>query len=137
VVGRLSGPIDVHSLSGSLPLGRHDEPLDWGNSLGLSTAPLAHDELEQFQVGNLSALEETRAASQPAIFTGRTPRVHVPAQAPVPDLDGQSRRAPRMNKTLSFVLTVVVLFTVGGLAGAYFAGVLPKPVQKSLGLPRR
>ncbi len=137
VVGRLSGPIDVHSFSGSLPMARHDEPLDWGNSLGFSTAPLAHDELDQFQVGNLSALEDTRSASQPAIPTGQASRVHVPAHAPVPDFRGRSRRAPRMNKTLSLILTVVFLFTVGGLAGAYFAGVLPKPVQKSLGLPRR
>lgn len=137
VQGRLSGSLDVHSFSGRLSLSGHDEPLDWGNSLGLSTASAPQPGLVDLQAGNLSALEETRSASEPSIPIAAAPHVRVPASAPLPAQLSGATASPSPGKKLIVIVLLTLLFIVGGLAGAYFAGALPRPVQKTLGLPRR
>src|SRR5690606_4548808 len=117
------------------------EPMDWGDSLGLSHAPSAPTGvLADFEAGNLSALEEERAASRPVLDSH--PAVVDPAPIQIPR-EGQlpselrfeeDKRSPSKTGLVVFLL---VLFAVGGLGGAYFTGALPSDLVQKLGLPAR
>ena len=134
VQGPMSGAFDAHSFSGSMPMSGADEVLDWGNSLGLSQESYPLRDGEELEVGNLSALEDARAASQPAIpISGNEPAVQVPPQARVP----QSLSPASPGSKLGLIVFLAVLFTVGGLTGVYFMGKLSPPIEKALGLPKR
>ncbi len=134
--GESASPLDVHSFVGDLPGAESDEPLDWGNSLGLSTAPSSPmNELERIEVGNLSALEEERAASHPEIEN--VPEVRIPREAPLPSdgLEVASDEPPGGKGGVVAIL--LLLFVIGGAGGAYFSGALPAPLVEKLGLPAR
>lgn len=130
-----ASPLDVHSFVGDNPAGAAvDEPLDWGNSLGLSTAPSpASGELAGLEAGNLSALEEERGASHPSIPD--QPPVEIPQEAAVPP-DVMPLEAGKSGKK-GLVVFLVLLFAVGGFGGAYFSGALPSSIVQKLGLPAR
>lgn len=133
---RSSAPLDVHSFVGDMPSGSADEPLDWGNSLGLSTAPSGpSSDLDRIEVGNLSALEEERGASYPSIEN--LPDVEIPAEPNVPSdaVPPQSRRKSGGNGGI--IAFLVLLFVLGGAGGAYFSGAVPPHIVQKLGLPAR
>lgn len=134
--GQSASPLDVHSFVGDMPVAGADEPLDWGNSLGLSTAPSATmNDLERIEVGNLSMIEEGRSASHPEMEEHQS--VVIPREAPLPrgDLMPPDERNPGGKGGIVAVL--LVLFVVGGACGAYFSGALPQQVVEKLGLPAR
>ena len=140
VQGSMSGPFDVHSFSGTLPVSGPDELLDWGNSLGFSAPPEpGTDQLHEYQAGNLSALEDTRSSSQPSIPSDHLPAENIPPHGKVPSLRHLARSASGTGVTGKIVMmaALVVLFAAGGLVGAYFMGSLPAPIVKTLGLPKR
>lgn len=134
--GESASPLDVHSFVGDIPVAGPDEPLDWGNSLGLSTAPSGPmGELERIEVGNLSILEDARAASHPGMDDLRG--VVIPQEPPLPrdDLMPSDERPPGgKGGVIAFLL---VLFVIGGAGGAYFSGALPEQFVQKLGLPAR
>jgi len=130
--GASGSPIDVNSFVGANPAGAPDAPMDWGDSLGLSTAP-SPPVSDGFEAGNLSALEEERAASHPSLPD--TPEIHIPQEAPVPpDVIPASQREGGKGGLIAFLL---ILFLVGGLGGAYFTGKLPADLVQKVGLPAR
>jgi eukaryotic-like serine/threonine-protein kinase len=134
--GESASPLDVHSFVGEMPGGRTDEPLDWGNSLGFNTAPTAFSELERIEVGNLSALEEDRRASHPAIED--MPEIRIPNEAPLPSDDLLGHHDERKGGARGGVIAfLVLLFVLGGAGGAYFSGAVPPHIVQKLGLPAR
>ncbi len=137
--GSGSPSFDRNSLVGTMPISTSDEVMDWGNSLGLSTAPNVNFAEEELEAGNLSALEDARLASQPSIPTGQGSAVQVPPRARVPESISPSSPSSALGggSKIGLAVTLAVLFTLGGLAGAYFMGKLPPPLVQSLGLPQR
>jgi len=140
VQGSMSGPFDVHSFSGALPVSGPGELLDWGNSLGFSSAPEAtEDSQHEYQAGNLSALEDTRS-SRPSIPGADVPLEDIPAHGQVPVIrhdPAHGGASTGVTAKILMVAALVVLFVVGGLVGAYFMGSLPSSLVKTLGLPQR
>jgi serine/threonine protein kinase len=130
--GGAASPLDVHSFVGDLPTGAVDEPLDWGNSLGLSTAPSAPHDLERIEVGNLSALEEERGVYPPRDLGPQVAPISQRAQAP--SLDEPRSKSGGSGGVIAFLL---LLFVLGGAGGAYFSGALPQKLVQKLGLPAR
>jgi len=121
-----SSPLDVHSFAGILPTKDADPSVDWGSTLKGGT-PLAGDALE---LGNLSALEDGEAASEPL------PRDYdeesevgsriLPSDLIQPTPKGAGRGGVAM--------LIIALVVVGAGAGAYFAGVIPKSLLRAVGL---
>lgn len=134
--GESASPLDVHSFVGDLPEGRTDEPLDWGNSLGLSTAPSAPtSDLERIELGNLSLLEEDRAGSHPAIEEAHDVQIPRDARLPSEGIPASEQTTPGgKGGVIAFLL---LLFVIGGAGGAYFSGALPPDLVQKLGLPAR
>jgi serine/threonine-protein kinase len=134
--GESASPLDVHSFVGDMPGGGANEPLDWGNSLGLNTAPSAPmSDLERIEVGNLSMLEDGRSASHPAVEGVDDVEVPEPGHLPSDDLLPSDDRAPGGKGGV--IALLLVLFVIGGAGGAYFSGALPEPFVEKLGLPAR
>ncbi len=126
-----SSPLDVHSFAGVLPSSAPEQSaVDWGSSLGMADRDSASD--TNLELGNLSALEEGDELTSSQV--GQDPPSSRPQfDAPPPDSFG-AQRAPAAGPKWGLVaLTALVTFVVL-LAGAYFAGALPAPVLKSLGL---
>lgn len=111
------GGFDARSFSGTLPIETgQDEPMDWGDSLGLNMSPTAPPaEVVELEVGNLSALEEDRRASHPELLAGTAP-VEIPTVAPVPRDVLRARRA----KKNTAMLPLIVLVLVAAAAAGYF-----------------
>jgi serine/threonine protein kinase len=134
--GESASPLDVHSFVGDMPVAGADEPLDWGNSLGLSTAPSAPiGDLERIEVGNLSMLEDARGGVHPEFEQAQ--RVMIPQEAPLPR-DNLLPEDPRESGGKGGIIALLlVLFVIGGAGGAYFSGALPAQLVQKLGLPAR
>lgn len=113
-----SSPLDVHSFVGAAPVPGGDLAMDWAASLSSSSHAAPEPETSRFELGNLSALEDERNASRPP------PAPRAPAAAPA-----------KSGGKAGVVLVGLVLLLVLGAAGAYFGGVLPRHVVKTLGLP--
>jgi len=128
-----ASPLDVHSFVGDMPTAE-DGSLDWGNSLGLSSAPLASSDGIDLEIGNLSALEEERAASHPEI-EGVAP-VHIPPDTAVPLEEFNDLEAKPSGKG-GVIAFLIFLFVLGGLGGAYMGGALPADLVNKMGLPAR
>jgi serine/threonine-protein kinase len=107
-------PLGAHSFVGAMPSGPGgDQPLDWAASLSPAPA-LRADTQANYDFGNLSALEDERAQARAS-------------SASIP---------PERSKSKAGVVAFgAVLLVLLGLAGAYFGGVLPEKVTRSLGLP--
>ncbi len=132
--GQSASPLDVHSFVGDLSSLGADEPLDWGNSLGLSTEP-AGPVSEGLELGNLSALEEDRGGSHPEM--AGVAQVKIPPEAPIPvnefkEITGQSKGGNG-----GLIAFLVLLFVLGGAGGAYFSGAVPPQLLQKVGLPAR
>jgi serine/threonine-protein kinase len=101
------------------------EPLDWGDSLGLSHAPpaTARDE-DALELGNLSALEDERRGSHHDLepLSGPVSSSQFPVSSDLP-----APMPPNRSKSglLGFI---VLLFILGALGGAYFSGAIPLSV---------
>lgn len=135
-----ASPLDVHSFVGANPAdGLQDEPLDWGSSLGLSSAPKAAGDLGAgLDLGNLSLLEEDRAASHPEIERPVEFRIPEDSRIPLEEMREieAAQRGGGSGKT-KVVLFLLILFLVGGAGGAYMSGAIPSHLIKTLGLPAR
>ncbi len=136
-----ASPLDVHSFVGESSALGAGEPMDWGNSLGLSIAPSpSSGELADLEAGNLSALEEERTASRPVL--GSHPAIvdsapiQIPREAQLPSELDFGEEKSSSSKT-GLIVFLIVLFAMGGLGGAYFTGALPSDLVQKLGLPAR
>jgi len=127
-VFQASSPLDVRSFAGLLPTAERADEVDWSAALEGGT-PLAANALE---IGNLSALED----AEPRRHSSGRPR----------DFDDESEvgsrilpadlvhKAPKASGRGGVLALVIALVVVGAGAGAYFAGVIPKPVLRAVGL---
>lgn len=133
--GESASPLDVHSFVGDMPVAGADEPLDWGNSLGLSTAPSGPiGDLERIEVGNLSMLEEARGGVPPL---EHAERIMIPQEAPLPRDNLLPDDPQEGGGKGGIIALLLVLFVIGGAGGAYFSGALPAEFVQKLGLPAR
>lgn len=115
-------PFEGHSLAGPVPTIRDAEPLDWGDSLGLSTAPPAVvGDHEAIVLGNLSSLEDERRASESDYRELEENKPEVPSYRPLP----VGATPTRVQDKKNLITFVVILFILGALGGAYFSGAIP------------
>lgn len=100
------------------------EPLDWGDSLGLSNAPPAATVDDALELGNLSALEDERRGSHADLepLSGPVSSSQFPVSSDVPE------PMPEAGSKSGLVGFIVLLFILGALGGAYFSGALPLSV---------
>jgi len=103
---------------------------DWASSLGDlhrgATAPT--HQRQQFEVGNLSALEDdspfNRASSRPPEGANASPS----APAPMADRDSLSDVTEPSSGGKGMLVLIFLVVLVAGLAGAWFGGLIPKDV---------
>ena len=106
-----AAPLELHSFVGAMPTPHADTGVDWGASLS-ATGLAPTQEAPGFELGNLSALEDApRRGSMPSIAPGSS---------------GGGK---------GWLVVVALVLLVAGAAGAYFTGLLPASVTKSIGLP--
>ena len=116
-----------------LNIGSFDEPQDWGSQIGVgpASAPAAGSSPVSFELGNLAALEDdtlsgrTRspsAAPPSAVVMASPPSAHLPSVPPGP------APAPKQGGKGGLIAFFLVLVLIGGVVGAYFAGVLPPSI---------
>ncbi|MCK6535782.1 MAG: serine/threonine protein kinase [Polyangiaceae bacterium] len=116
-----------------LNIGSFDEPQDWGSQIGVgpASAPAAGSSPVSFELGNLAALEDdtlsgrTRspsAAPPSAVVMASPPSAHLPS---VPPALAPPAKQGGKGGLIAFFLVLVL---IGGVVGAYFAGVLPPSI---------
>jgi serine/threonine protein kinase len=111
-----------HSMVGPPPATiRDSEPLDWGDSLGLSHPPPGTETEEHaLELGNLSALEDELRISQPEldqmVELDPDELSEIPSNIVRAHTGGQSKKV--------LIVFVVALFILGALGGAYFSGAI-------------
>lgn len=120
-----SSPLDVRSFAGVLPTQEVDRSVDWSSTLQGGT-PLAGEALE---LGNLSALEDADSPRPPGVQRDYDDESEVAPRIKPSDLVRTSQRPPRRSGFLALIVTVIVV-----VAGAYFAGVIPKGLLRAVGL---
>lgn len=121
-----------------LNIGSFDEPQDWGAQMGLGPASAPAPAPHSFELGNLAALEDDTLSGRhrtpsnaPAPMPSAPPSAVVansPPAAPIPHMGGPlSMPAPpaKSGGRGGLIAFFLVLVLIGGVVGAYFAGVLP------------
>ncbi|MBK7585152.1 MAG: serine/threonine protein kinase [Myxococcales bacterium] len=125
-----------------LNLGSFNEGQDWGEALG--AAPLSVSEPgpspASFELGNLAALEDDTLSgrhrgpsTRPPAQSGRPPAVvaNSPPSGPLPSVGPMSVAPPppKSGGKGGLIAFFLVLVLIGGVLGAYFAGVLPPSIM--------
>lgn len=116
-----------------LNIGSFDGPQDWGGQLGLgpASAPAAGSSPVSFELGNLAALEDDTlsgrsrspsAAPPSAVVMASPPSAHLPSVPP------SLAPPPKSGGKGGLIAFFLVLVLIGGVVGAYFAGVLPPSI---------
>jgi serine/threonine-protein kinase len=122
-----------------LNLGSFDEPQDWGNqiSLGPASAPSGSSPAA-YELGNLAALEDDTLSGRHRSPSGAPPAspsgpviAASPPSGPLPNLGAQASLPAPPQKSGGkggLIAFFLILALIGGVIGAYFAGVLPPSV---------
>ena len=118
-----------------LNLGSFDEAQDW-SSIGPDPAsnPAPGASPVSFELGNLAALEDDTHSGRQRPGSVAPPSAVVmasPPSAPLPSVPAPSR-PPQSGGKGGLIVFFLVLIVIGGVVGAYFAGVLPTSITDLL-----
>ncbi|MEZ4220530.1 MAG: serine/threonine-protein kinase [Polyangiaceae bacterium] len=105
---------------------------DWAADLGLSSSTHNPVPSQQFELGNLAALEDeplrSRPPGPPSTPPASQPAAMVPRPAPPPALQqpmSQPAPAPKSGGKGGLIALLLLIVVLGGAAGAWYAGLIP------------
>jgi serine/threonine protein kinase len=116
-----------------LNIGSFDEPQDWGSQIGVgpASAPAAGSSPVSFELGNLAALEDDTLSGRSRSPSAAPPAAVVmasPPSAPLPSVPPGHAPPAKQGGKGGLIAFFLVLVLIGGVVGAYFAGVLPPSI---------
>jgi serine/threonine-protein kinase len=133
-----------------LNIGSFDGAKDWGAEIGLDSAGSRGAQPASFEVGNLAALEDdthpgkrnalpgpmpqivdSARTPPPAAMRPSVPSVH-PQSVPPPALPSVPPPVPKKSGKGGLIAVLLLLLVVAGVAGAYFAGLIPHDILQRI-----
>ena len=103
---------------------------DWASSLGDLRTSGSAPQRQQFEAGNLSALEDdspfSRSGSMPLDASSPAPPVVQTPIGPTPEQIDEALQMSHSGGGKGTLVLIFVLVLLAGLAGAWFGGLIPK-----------